>query len=256
VFVSRFGSGRPILCLHGIEAHGTRFMGMAAYLDDAQVVAPDLRGHGRSHMAGPWTVEQHVADVLPLLEQLGPETVLLGHSYGGVIAWRMADAAPTGISGLVLVDPPIGVDPEFAAEALRLARAGAQSSWPNHQAAFADLVRGRAPSAHWSIALDVAVALRLGEDGLVRPVVAPEAVEECWMRLPSPLAPSRYRGPTLLIDAAKEKGVYLTPQSITDMRAQLGDSLRYVALDQPHTIPADAPAELAATVSAFIAELS
>src|SRR4051812_42440847 len=70
LFVSEFGSGRPILCLHGIEAHGARFLGLAARVPGLRVVAPDLRGHGRSPKTGPWTLEQGVADLTPLLATL------------------------------------------------------------------------------------------------------------------------------------------------------------------------------------------
>ena len=71
LFVSTFGAGRPILCLHGIESHGIRFVGLAARVDDLHVVAPDLRGHGRSPKNGPWTLDQRIADVLPILRGLG-----------------------------------------------------------------------------------------------------------------------------------------------------------------------------------------
>src|SRR6187399_1292626 len=100
LFVSRFGRGAPLLCLHGITAHGVRYVGLAAYLDGHEIVAPDLRGHGRSPRTGPFTLEQHVQDILPILSDLGPETTLLGHSYGGLIAWEIARAAPTAISHL------------------------------------------------------------------------------------------------------------------------------------------------------------
>src|SRR5215213_5794705 len=105
LFVSRFGSGAPMLALHGIEAHGVRYVGLATYLDGFHIVAPDLRGHGRSPRTGPFALEQHVDDLMPLVEELGPETTLLGHSYGGLIAWEVARAAPDAIKRLVLVDP-------------------------------------------------------------------------------------------------------------------------------------------------------
>jgi lipase len=114
LFVSSFGSGRPILCLHGIEAHGIRFVGLAERLRATLVLAPDLRGHGRSPMEGPWTIEQHMRDLVPILENLGPDAVLLGHSYGGLIAWELARIEPELISALILVDPAIAITSELA----------------------------------------------------------------------------------------------------------------------------------------------
>src|SRR4051794_17381800 len=114
LFVSSFDSGRPVLCLPGIESHGVRFLGLASRVPAVRVVAPDLRGHGRSPMVGPWTLEQHLEDLLPLLASVGVRDeppVLLGHSYGGLLAWELARAAPASIAGLVLVDPAIAVSP-------------------------------------------------------------------------------------------------------------------------------------------------
>jgi lipase len=101
LFVSRFGEGKPMLCLHGIEAHGVRFVGLASYLPGYQIVAPDLRGHGRSTRSGPFSVEQHVADLVPILDELGAETTILGHSFGGRIAWEIARVAPDKVARLV-----------------------------------------------------------------------------------------------------------------------------------------------------------
>ena len=104
-------------------------------------------------------------------------------------------------------------------------------------------------------ALDVAVGLTVAPDGSVRPSVARGAVQDCWTRLSAPLTETAYRGPTLVIDAAKENGLYMTPGALTQLRAHLGHLMQYVALDQPHTIPADAPAELAAAVARFIEQI-
>ncbi len=50
-------------------------------------LAPDLRGHGRSTMEGPYGFAQHAADIAGLLASEDPSrVVILGHSFGGVIA--------------------------------------------------------------------------------------------------------------------------------------------------------------------------
>jgi pimeloyl-ACP methyl ester carboxylesterase len=169
LFVSTFGRGqRTILCLHGIEAHGLRFFGLARLLPEATIVAPDLRGHGNSPKEGPWTIDQHMRDLLPLLESLGPQTFVLGHSYGGLIA-----------------------------------------------------------------------------------LVAPAAVDAGWEQMTAPLQPTDYRGPTLLLEAARENGAYVSPAVVEGMRRQLGDRLQHVILDTAHTIPSDHPDLLAEHVRAF-----
>jgi lipase len=251
LFVSTFGRGaRTILCLHGIEAHGLRFFGLARALPKVTIVAPDLRGHGNSPKVGPWTVEQHMRDLVPLLESLGPQSFILGHSYGGLIAWELARKAPDRLSGLVLVDPAIAITRE-------LAHAGQEGSaanlrWPDRQAAFSDLLADRPPEAHWSVALDLAVATTRDADGCLRPIVAPEAVHEGWEQMTAPLQPTDYRGPTLLLEAARENGAYVSPAVVEGMLRQLGERLRHVLLDTAHTIPSDHPDLLATHVRAFM----
>src|SRR6188508_268380 len=135
-----------MLALHGIEAHGVRYVGLARYLEGVEIVAPDMRGHGRSPRSGPFTLDQHVADILPLLTELGPETTLLGHSYGGLIAWEIARAAPTALKRLVLVDPAMNIDADFAGRIIR--EGSIYQRWPNRAAALDQLVTTRDVSAH------------------------------------------------------------------------------------------------------------
>jgi len=253
LFVSRFGAGRPLLCLHGIEAHGLRFIGLAQRLPGVTVVAPDLRGHGRSPKVGPWTMAQQLADLRPLLESLGPRTVLLGHSYGGRIAWELARAAPDRLAGLILVDPAMVIPGDLAASTR--ATNAANLSWPDTRTAFSALIERRAPGAHWSVALDTAVWLEPDPDGTLRPMVAAEAVDAACDQMLVPLRESAYQGPVLVLEAAAEHGLYITPAVLAQLREQLGTRLRHSALDVPHTIPADAPALLAEQVRAFLDEL-
>ena len=250
LFVSRFGRGAPLLCLHGIEAHGLRFLGLAAHLDGVEIIAPDLRGHGRSPREGPFTLDQHVRDVLPILDDLGPETTLLGHSYGGFIAWELARVAPSALARLVLVDPPIGVKPEFARQSLE--SAAMHLRWPERSRAFQELSADRQPAAHWAVALDVAVGLEEMRDGRLRVAVTDEAVSTCWDQLIEPLSESSFRGPTLLLEAGQEGGDFCTPSTVANLQRQLRDQLHYAVVDLPHTIPADGPDVLAAHLRSFL----
>ena len=72
--VHRWGpdDGPAILCLHGVTGHGQRFRRLATdCLGDRHVLAPDLRGHGRSPWTPPWTAEQHILDLIDVLEAEG-----------------------------------------------------------------------------------------------------------------------------------------------------------------------------------------
>lgn len=240
-----------MLCLHGIEAHGLRYVGLASYLDGVGIVAPDLRGHGRSPRTGPFSLDQHVQDILPILSDLGPETTLLGHSYGGYIAWEVARAAPDAIARLVLVDPAMELRWEFVQQYVDVAPT--RFRWPDREAAFRDLCSKRQISAHWSVALDVAVGLEeTGGDGNLRVAIADDAFAACWEQVTQPIKESSWRGPTLLLEAGQENAEFVTPSALASLRRQLGDRLSYTVVDLPHTIPADGPDVLAAHVRPFL----
>jgi len=104
--------GRPVVALHGVTGHAHRWGVLAEQLPELRLVAVDLRGHGRSPKTPPWGFEQHVADVLAVMDDHGLERApLIGHSFGGAIALHLAKAAPDRVEKLVLVDPALGLDP-------------------------------------------------------------------------------------------------------------------------------------------------
>lgn len=79
---------------------------LAPLADAAQVVVPDLRGHGRSDLGEPaeWNLATWAADVHQLCHVLGIDRpVLLGMSFGGFVAQLYAATYPHDVAGLVLV---------------------------------------------------------------------------------------------------------------------------------------------------------
>ena len=78
---------------------------VAQRLPDVILLAPDLRGRGRSaHLPGPYGLATHVADLVALLDAVGCERVVVGHSMGGFVAVTLAALHPDRVSRLVLVD--------------------------------------------------------------------------------------------------------------------------------------------------------
>jgi pimeloyl-ACP methyl ester carboxylesterase len=101
-----FGKGpRRALALHCSLAHSGAWKGVAAELEDElTITALDLPGHGRSpdwDHAGDLTAATFEA-VLPFLDQ---PMDLIGHSYGGVIALKLAMARPDLVRSLSLFEP-------------------------------------------------------------------------------------------------------------------------------------------------------
>jgi len=111
---------RVVLAVHGITSShlawplvarrltGTTMAGGAgAQPPSTLVLAPDLRGRGRSAgLPGPWGMSRHAEDLAAVLDQLAPgsQAVVAGHSMGGFVAVMLAVRRPELVAALVLVD--------------------------------------------------------------------------------------------------------------------------------------------------------
>ena len=112
-------SARPLLALHGWLDNAASFSQLAPLLDQHQVVAVDLTGHGRSDRrsadAG-YQIWEDLPELMGVVDALGWDCFdLLGHSRGAAIASLLAAAFPERIGRLVLLD---GLTPEPVAEDL------------------------------------------------------------------------------------------------------------------------------------------
>ncbi len=112
--VHRYGPEQPaqILAVHGLTGHGLRWRTLATqHLPGFSVVAPDLLGHGRSSWEAPWTLDANVAALADLLgREAARPVVVVGHSFGGAVALKLAVARPDLVASLVLLDPAVGLD--------------------------------------------------------------------------------------------------------------------------------------------------
>ena len=101
----RSGSGLPLLVLHGGPAVNDYSDLFAAELAGWDALRYTQRGVAPSVTEGPFTIEQHVADALAVLDQSGvAAATVLGHSWGGYLAMQLAALAPGRVSALVLAD--------------------------------------------------------------------------------------------------------------------------------------------------------
>jgi pimeloyl-ACP methyl ester carboxylesterase len=107
------GRGKPLLLLHG---WGTSLDTFGAMIEDLKrqfrITAFDFPGHGDSDMPPlTWTVDAFVGLTMGVMAELGIERAsVLGHSFGGRVAIKLAAAHPEMVDRLVLVDSA-GVPP-------------------------------------------------------------------------------------------------------------------------------------------------
>jgi pimeloyl-ACP methyl ester carboxylesterase len=117
------GDGIPVVLLHGGPGLGYEYLdGVAADIGDGfRVAAFQQRGLTPSTVEGPFTMAQAIEDVIAVCDGLGLDRVMLvGHSWGGHLALRVAAAHPDRLVGALVIEP-IGVvgdgaTPAFEAE--------------------------------------------------------------------------------------------------------------------------------------------
>lgn len=104
------GDGRPFVLVHGLASNSRLWDGVGRRLAEAghEVVAVDLRGHGRSEqVAEGYTTAQCAADLARLCGTLGltqeREPIVAGQSWGANVVLTIA-AGMGGVAALALVD--------------------------------------------------------------------------------------------------------------------------------------------------------
>ncbi len=106
--VRRFGSGSPVVALHGFTLTGAQFANTAAHLNRT-VIAPDLPGHGSS-VNEPISIDAAVPAIRRVIESIGTPVPLLGYSQGGRLALVTALDRPHLVGQLVLVSATPGIE--------------------------------------------------------------------------------------------------------------------------------------------------
>lgn len=118
-------AGPAVLLIHGVTASHLSWSLVAERLPGLRLIAPDLRGRGRSSpLTGPGGLAAHAGDLVAVLDALQvPRALVVGHSMGAFVALVLGDLHPDRVEGLVLVDGglpldlPTGISPQ---EAIRL----------------------------------------------------------------------------------------------------------------------------------------
>jgi pimeloyl-ACP methyl ester carboxylesterase len=220
------GGGRRlrVVLLHGIAGHGGEWSRTAAALRDRfDVLAPDLPGHGGDAFS------------------LDAPAVLVGQSYGGLLAIRLA--ADRDVRALVVVEAsPSDGDTAWVAEVGDTLRA-----WPrqfrDRAAAVAYFqARGFDPDV-WIAGLDESLRPRWDADDLERRLrrAVERATWEVWERIACPILVVRGSAGSLSAGVAAEM-------------AARNPRARVVAIDGGHDVHLDAPEEWVGVLRAWLGQ--
>jgi lipase len=239
-----------IVCLHGVRNHGEHFALLAEALPNYHVLAPDLLGHGFSPWEPPWDIETHCAAIA---DTVGPEpAALVGHSFGGRLAFELAARVPKLVPKLVLLDPAILLPAHVALLAAENARE------PKSYISFEELVERRYDESQLQraprdlVEADLTSHVVQDDDGRYRYRYCGSAVVAAYGEMAS--QPPRFedvRVPTLLVLGERS---YLSYDHLLDEhQAALRDLLEVVVVPGGHSVLWDAFEETAAAVAEFLA---
>jgi lipase len=203
LFVHSWGNPNapPLVCIHGVTGHGERFKRLAElrWAERHHVIAPDLRGHGRSGYDGPWDFATHIADLVETTDALGIEQAdWVGHSFGGRLVLELAARHSERIRRAVLLDPAIQILPHVA-EFVAAAERDDDITYASPE----EYVDRRGDSSAHSLALeDARLHCEQLPDGRLRRRTHQPAIVSIYQELASdPPPPETLTMPALLIHA-------------------------------------------------------
>ena len=110
--VAECGEGPLVLLCHGWPELWWSWRHQLPVLAEAgyRAVAPDQRGYGRSGRPEPvedYDIVHLAGDVVGLIDALGEERgVLVGHDWGAMVGWHVAQAAPERLHGFAALSIP------------------------------------------------------------------------------------------------------------------------------------------------------
>ncbi|WP_096285389.1 alpha/beta fold hydrolase [Mycobacterium ahvazicum] len=248
--VHRIGPDGPVqmLALHGLTGHGQRWQQLGDHLPEITIAAPDLIGHGRSSWAAPWTIDANVAALAALLDEAAEAPVLVvGHSFGGGLAMNLAANRPDLVSGLLLLDPAVGLDGNWTWQI-----AEAMFSSPD----YPDPAEARQEKAtgSWADVDPDVLDAELDEHLVQLPSgrygwrVSVPAMMSYWSELARPTVLPPAGTPTTLVRAAWTSPPYVTEQLIAGLQQRLGADFELLTYECNHMVPGAKPTEVAALI--------
>lgn len=252
-----WGDG-PFACIliHGFGDGGHIWHEFAPSLASLyRTVAVDLRGHGESgwDAAGRYQVEEHVADVLQMIDALGiVRFVLIGHSAGAEVAIRISALRRANVVAAVLVD--FGPTPNRQGMAQASANFTASLRSYGSVSEYAECLQLQRPLVAPAVLRQLAAdALRPQANGRYRlkcdPAVAnvgeggPDSAA-LWNMLKSIACP------VLVIRGAAS--AVLSGETAEQMTRTLRDGSLHVVRTAGHAVMVDSPEEFAQAIHPFL----
>lgn len=242
----------PVVCLHGVTAHGRRFRRLAEerLARIFHVLAPDLRGHGNSDWEPPWTIASHAHDVLETLDAAGIRRACwVGHSFGGRLVLELAALASERMERIALLDPAIQLLPHVGYD--RAERERADNTFGSPEEAIAARLETGEPTPREHLEEEMAEHLVRRADGRYRYRYCQSAVVSMYGELCTPPPPPETIHVPALLLYADQFGL-VRDEQVDAYTAVLGKLLQVVTVPGGHMVYWDAYEQTADAVEKFL----
>ncbi|MEI6887931.1 MAG: alpha/beta fold hydrolase [Bacteroidota bacterium] len=252
LFYRQFGSGPPMVILHGLFGISDNWVSIARTLGEWYTVyVPDLRNHGQSPHSEVFDFNALEDDLLELTEEFSLNNfILIGHSLGGKTAMYFALHHPQSIKKLIVVDiglkkAPVNTEHQMLINAMLgvdFSRAKARSDVDRQLEVAVTSQRLRQfllKNVYWrdSRTLDWRLNLHVINKNLLNIF---EGVD----------IPARYTGPALFIRGGRSG--YLREEDLEELKKKFPGALVKTIPEAGHWVHADSPGEFLEAVKDFL----
>lgn len=224
-------SGRPVVLVHGMGGDHRTWRSVAAVIRAAgrPVIAPDLRGHGRSGRSAAYRLNDFRDDLRFVLDELSVDSVdVVGHSLGAQSAVRLAMSEPDRVHRLVLEElPPMPRDQADLDEKITVG------------SSLGERLRGIGSAVTNPLPL-IRFDRRLGADIGAEFETADPA---WWQRLPAAAMPA------LIISGGARS--FLPPRHLRTVAETMSDG-RFTVIDAGHSVHRDRRPQFLRAVGDFL----
>ena len=252
LFYRQFGSGPPMVILHGLFGISDNWVSIARTLGEWYTVyVPDLRNHGQSPHSEVFDFNALEDDLLELTEEFSLNNfILIGHSLGGKTAMYFALHHPQSIKKLIVVDiglkkAPVNTEHQMLINAMLgvdFSRAKARSDVDRQLEVAVTSQRLRQfllKNVYWrdSRTLDWRLNLHVINKNLLNIF---EGVD----------IPARYTGPALFIRGGRSG--YLREEDLEELKKKFPGALVKTIPEAGHWVHVDSPGEFLEAVKDFL----
>jgi len=244
-YIHHQGVEPPLILMHGLTGNAHSFDAVLKAGVRREVLTVDLRGRGLSDKpAHGYTMQDHAADIIGMLDRLGMESAVIGgHSFGGLLSIYLAFHYPNRVEKIIMIDAAARMHPDAATmvgPAIR--RLG--NKWPSFSDYLEETKRSPCLKGKWLPEMESyyrADVVKETDDGSYTTNSSPEHITEALQgaiggRIDQLEYAGRITQPAILIHALEScsEEAPILPEALARETVDTMKECRYVAVPGNH----------------------